>query len=198
MADAARLWRGGWTGKPRELVERRPKQGGYIFCRVIFKHINMQKTIGIKVVHVIIPTISMSSLYVALYSLGVTRYNVDENGGKISVMDLIHVSIVTQFTVGYGDISPVINNVARITSWIHMFFSFVSRYVRRVLLGTTSSKIRKYRWCSPPQSGPPPKVFAAAGGPPPKMVCRRRWGAVGSIAFPRRAARPLRPAPRIP
>lgn len=83
----------------------------------------MLKFLGIKVVYVILLTIVMTALYIALYFSGLTKYNVDDNGGEMSVMDLAHVSIVTQFTVGYGDIFPV-NNVARIISWIHMFLFF--------------------------------------------------------------------------
>jgi hypothetical protein len=77
-----------------------------------------------KVVYVLILTFAMGLLHLSLYAAGATRYNIDDNGKKMTFMDIIHFTIVTQYTVGYGDIYPV-NAVARILSWIHMMLFFM-------------------------------------------------------------------------
>ena len=64
-------------------------------------------------------SVATAGVTVALYRAGVTRYS-RENA---SVADLVHFTVVTQYTVGYGDIYPV-NTAARILSWIHMFVFF--------------------------------------------------------------------------
>lgn len=53
--------------------------------------------------------------YTTFYYAGVAKFNKDMN-----VMDLMHFSVITQSTVGYGDLYPV-NAGARVISWLHIF-----------------------------------------------------------------------------
>lgn len=55
-------------------------------------------------------------LNMILYYGGIATYNKENMG----VQDLIHYTVVTHHTVGYGDIYPE-NGVAKILSWLQMF-----------------------------------------------------------------------------
>lgn len=58
-------------------------------------------------------------VYATFFYAGAAEFNKD-----MTVMDIIHFSVVTQSTVGYGDVYPV-NSTARVISWLHIIATVV-------------------------------------------------------------------------
>ena len=56
----------------------------------------------------------VSAVHIALQRTGVGRYNKEEP----SWHDLVHMSLMTSTTIGFGDICPV-NLPARVVTWAH-------------------------------------------------------------------------------
>jgi hypothetical protein len=59
------------------------------------------------------------ALNLSLYKAGVTRYN-----RELTDFEMLHYSVVTHFTVGYGDVYPT-NPPAQALSWLNMGAFFV-------------------------------------------------------------------------
>ena len=68
----------------------------------------------------IIAILFFFAVNLALYRAGLAVFN----RHKVSVMDMLHFTVVTYFSVGYGDMYPV-NDIARIASWANMATFFI-------------------------------------------------------------------------
>ena len=57
-------------------------------------------------------------IYSALYKAGLLKYN-----KELSLLDVFHFTVVSQSSIGYGDVYPE-NNLAKTLTWIHILTAF--------------------------------------------------------------------------
>ena len=59
-------------------------------------------------------------LNLTLYKMGIAKYNRDD----LTTFDMLHYTVVTYFTVGYGDVYPT-NVQSQVLSWLNMCTFFI-------------------------------------------------------------------------
>lgn len=59
-------------------------------------------------------------LNLSLYRAGIAKYNRDD----LSTFDVLHFTVVTYFTVGYGDVYPT-SVPSQVISWLNMCTFFI-------------------------------------------------------------------------